>query len=84
MSKRTIHEVVSEVLRSAGRPMSANEIFEEIKSRGLYQFNSKNPSGIVRSQLRRYCQGNNQPNASNVKYFRMNADGLFELLDGLK
>ena len=81
MSKKTIHQVISEVLRGAGRPMSAREIYEEIARQGLYEFKAKDPANIVRGQLRRHCAGVKAPRGTGTKYFRMTNDGLFALLE---
>ncbi len=54
MSKKPIHAVISEVLASSDRPMSAREIYELIVSQNLYEFKAKDPANIVRGQLRRH------------------------------
>lgn len=79
MTRKPIHEVISDVLRKAGKPMSAREIYEEITAQGLYEFNAKDPASIVRGQLRRHCE--NVKGTGTVKHFRMAGDGLFELAE---
>ena len=79
--KKAIHEVISEVLRTAGRPMSSREIYDEIVRLGLYEFKAKDPANIVRGQLRRHCVGVKKSGGSGIDYFRMTGDGRFALLD---
>jgi hypothetical protein len=80
MTRKPIHAVISEVLVEAGRPMSAREIYEQIQSRGLYDFKAKDPPSIVRGQLRKHCTNVQAPYGARVRYFRMTEEGLFEIL----
>jgi restriction system protein len=59
--------------------MSAQEIYEQIVGQGLYEFKAKDPSNIVRGQLRRHCVG--AKGGASKKCFRMTDDGLFALLE---
>ena len=79
MAKATIHQVIANVLRDAGKPLSSTEIYEAIKSKGLYEFKAKDPSNIVRGQLHRHCVNVKSPGA-RIKYFEQTADGNFKLL----
>ena len=80
-AKKAIHEVISEVLRAAGRPMSSREIYDEIVRCGLYEFKAKDPANIVRGQLRRHCVGVKKSGGSGIDYFSMTGEGRFALLD---
>ncbi len=51
----TIIEAAKQALKELGRPASAQEIYNQILSKGLYRFGAKKPLGIVRSELRRHC-----------------------------
>lgn len=51
----TIAEAAAEVLRSAKRPLSIDEIVTGINERALYSFNSTDQLAIVREQVRRHC-----------------------------
>ena len=79
--KDTIHRIISDVLRIAGRPMFPNEIYAAISQENLYFFKAQNPLHIVKSQLRRHCKELNFPSARAMKYFTMTSDGRFQLLD---
>lgn len=79
-SKPNLATVISEVLRDAGKPMTADAIFSVLESKSLYEFNSKNPSGIVRSCLSRHSAENTSPNASKRKVFTQKSDGTYGLL----
>lgn len=60
-SKPNLATVISDVLRDAGKPMTADAIFSVIESKSLYEFNSKTPTGIVRSCLSRHSAENTTP-----------------------
>lgn len=77
MTQKPIHVVISDVLRQADKPMSAREIYDQIRAQGLYEFKAKDPASIVRSQLRRHCT--DVKGSADVKYFQMTDEGLFEL-----
>ena len=78
--KPTIPNAIAAVLKASSVPMSANEIYQGIISRSLYQFNSDAPLSIVRSQLRRRCMGLEFPTAEPVKLFSMAENGKYALL----
>ena len=80
MAKVTIKECIKRVLSDAGAPMSSGDIYEKIREQSLYEFNTANPSNVVRSQLRRHCR-NLQRKDSADGIFEMTADGLFRLAD---
>ncbi len=53
----TIIEAAVRVLKNAGRPLSAQEVYTEICKENLYSFGAKDPLSIVRSELRRHSVG---------------------------
>lgn len=67
----TVVEAISEILSKNNRPMTSKEIYESIIKENLYEFNSKNPLGIVRSAVRRHCVNLVFPTAMLIKYFIM-------------
>lgn len=79
-SKPNLATVISEVLAKAAKPMTADAIFAEIQSSSLYEFNSKNPAGIVRSCLSRHSVENTSPAASKRKVFTQRGDGSYSLI----
>jgi hypothetical protein len=79
MTKKPIHAVISGVLGQADKPMSAREIYDQIRDQGLYEFKAKDPASIVRGQLRRHYT--DVKGSASVKYFRLVQDGCFELLE---
>ena len=81
MAKKTIHQVISEVLGAAGRPMTSREIYQAILEQSLYEFKAKDPANIVRNQLRRHCIDVTATRGASVKYFKMTDDGRFALLE---
>lgn len=81
MSKpTTIPQVISQVLRANKGAMSAKEIYEAVVAANLYTFKAQDPLSVVKTQLRRHCEGLNFPSARAVKYFAMTKDGKYLLL----
>ncbi len=65
----TIVEAIKEVLSLNNKPMTSQEIYSEIISRGLYEFGAKQPESIVNSKLRKHCFGLDFPSSSPAKHF---------------
>ena len=80
MPSTTIHAVISDVLRNARRPLTLVEIYDAIVDGQLYEFQSKDPFGIVRNQLKRHCIENQHSCAAKAKYFSQTADNRFTLV----
>jgi hypothetical protein len=66
----SIVEAALAVLRQAGRPLTASEVYEAIKAQGLYSFKAKQPAQIVLQQLRRHCSDVNGKSGAPTKYFK--------------
>lgn len=79
-NSRTITNAIQHVMVAAGHPLSAEEAYKSIVAAGLYQFHADNPSHVVRTQIRRHCEGLDFPSAARVKYFRLVGDGRYEPL----
>lgn len=77
--RRTIVQAVIEVMKLRGRPMTVTEVYEAIISDGLYTFNTDTPVHVVRSQIRRHCEGLDFPSSSPTKHFIMQ-NGAYWLL----
>lgn len=80
IARRTIVESIELVLREERGPLTPKAIYNRIVHRGLYRFNTDNPVHVVRSQIRRHCEGLDFPSASSRKYFRMLPDGSYDLV----
>ena len=76
----TIVEAIKTVMLAKGAPMTANEAYAAIVNRHLYDFHADDPAAIVRSQIRRHCEGLDFTTASGTKHFRTVADGRYEPL----
>lgn len=79
--KKAIHEVAAEVLAEHKRPMTADEIYESITSRGLYEFKARSPRSVLRSQLRRHAANAKSPHQAKNSIFNVSADGKFSLIE---
>ncbi len=77
--KKAIHEIAAEILADYKRAMTADEIYNVIIERGLYEFKAKSPKSVLRSQLRRHTLGASATGSPATAIFKMSADGQFSL-----
>ncbi len=77
--KKAIHQIAADVLADAKRAMTAEEIYDSIVSRGLYEFKAKDPKSVLRSQLRRHTESGGNANKSVHTIFTLSSDGKFSL-----
>jgi restriction system protein len=80
----TITEAIRQVLAQKSKPMTAIEIYEAIVKASLFEFKSTSAASIVRSQIRRHCEGIQAQSASATKYFRLVGSNRYELLDSAR
>ena len=80
MAKKTLATVIMDVLTANGSPMTAAEVHSAITKGNLFEFNSKDPVGIVRSALSRHSVENKHSCASKTKHFSQLPDGRFAKL----
>lgn len=80
----TITEAIKQVMLAKGAPMTADEAYRAIVIAKLYEFHSDNPGHIVRSQIRRHCEGLDFPSAASTKFFRLIGENSYELLKEVK
>lgn len=66
--RKTVAQVVVEVLRAAQKPLTLAEITQIILAQKLYTFNTKDPRGIVRSAIDRRCDGLSRKNAVGEQF----------------
>lgn len=78
----TIVQAIEQVMRAAGTPLSAREVYDAIMAASLYTFRAKAPQQIVAQQIRRHCKGIDTPNAAPVKLFQRVSANRFSLLVG--
>ena len=69
----TILEAIQQVLKEGNRPLTSEEIYEDIKHKKLYSFGAKNPKGVAQGIIRRHCSGIDFPTAHPVKYFKIDS-----------
>lgn len=68
----TILDACTEVLAKSNDPLTAEQIYEEIRRRGLYEFKAKDPRSMVRGTLRKHLR------ASQPHRVRQVDSGRFE------
>ena len=76
----TIVESIKKTLKKSTTPLSVHQIYAEIERAKLYRFNTKDPLGVVRQQVRRHCEGLFFPSAMPNKYFFQAENGKYGLL----
>ena len=67
----TIIEAIQQVLNDEGKPLTHKQIYSLIVSRKYYEFGAKDPISVVRSKLRKHCEGLNFASASPKKIFSL-------------
>ncbi|HMN14378.1 MAG TPA: restriction endonuclease, partial [Bellilinea sp.] len=77
----TITEAIKQVMINHGAPMTVNEAYHAIVVANLYEFHADNPLQIVRSQIRRHCEGLDFPSATPTKYFKLIGENRYYVLE---
>lgn len=80
----TITDAIKQVMQAKGTPMTVNEAYHAIVDAKLYEFHADNPAQVVRSQIRRHCEGLDFPSATQTKLFRLVGENCFEPLEEIK
>jgi len=80
MPEITIKDAVQKVIREAGQPMTANEVYNQIVAQDLRKFGAKDPVSIVNTVLRRHTEGVELKKSSPQKLFRMTSDKQFTVI----
>lgn len=78
----TIVEAAKEALRRSKKPMTVEEIHQTIVENKLYEFKAREPRGVLRTQIRRHCEGITGRATSDAKHFRTSDSGKRYLLSG--
>ena len=77
----TITEAVKKVLMQNSKPLTVAEIHQAIVAGSLFEFKSNSAAAIVRSQIRRHCEGVRSANVSEKKHFRLVGTDRYELME---
>ena len=78
--RNPIHLIAANIIKESGHAMTAQEVYQVMVDRKLYEFKAKNPATVVRSQLRRHCVNHATKNKIGAGVFKMTSDGKFELV----
>lgn len=78
--KKAIHEIAEEILAEYKKPMTADEIYDVIASRSLYDFKAKSPRSVLKNQLRRHAANVQGPNQAKTGVFELSSIGTFTLV----
>jgi restriction system protein len=74
----TITEAILKVMRDKGVPITALEVYNEIVNQNLYNFGAKDPSSVVRMEIRRQCLGIDWKSSRAEKVFKLCEGGTYE------
>lgn len=77
----TITEAIRFVMNEQDTPMTADEAYSAIVDAGLYVFHADNPRHVVRSQIRRHCEGVVFPSSSPNKHFALVGENRYRPLN---
>ncbi|MCB1194019.1 MAG: hypothetical protein KDK90_26520 [Leptospiraceae bacterium] len=78
-AKITVKQAIIETLKKEDRPLTVEEIYSGIIKNNLYTFNSESPISIVRSELRKNCEGVELKLSKQEKYFKITSEGKYSL-----
>lgn len=84
MKKLTIKEAILEVLNNSNVPLSSKSIFDTIIEHDYYRFKAEDPHYVVRTLIRRHCQGLDFPSSSPKKYYQIFEDGTYHTINFTK
>jgi|CryBogDrversion2_7_1035282.scaffolds.fasta_scaffold313336_1 restriction system protein len=76
----TMLEASIKVLTQAGKPLTAQEIYELIIKDNLFTFGAKKPISVLQSQLRQSCIEFNGKTASKNPKLKQDSDKRFSLI----
>lgn len=79
MERRTVVQVVVELLRESKQPMTIAEITQAMLSQNLHDFNGKDPKLLVQGAIERRCEGLDRPDTIIPTYFVKLPDGKYRL-----
>jgi len=79
MKKQTICTAAIETLKTNGKVMRANEIYDFIIKNNLYQFKAKDPLSILKSELRKHSAGITLAGKTGTKHFQLQKDGYYAI-----
>ncbi|MCL5024004.1 MAG: restriction endonuclease [Nitrospirae bacterium] len=77
----TINEAIKKVILEYGSPMTADGAYQAIIDKNLYEFHANNPAHVVRSQIRRHCEGLDFLSAAPTKHFKLVGENRYWPLD---
>jgi len=78
--KKAIHEIAKDILAEHKKPMTADEIYDVMTSRRLYEFKAKSPRSVLKNQLRRHAANVQGPNQAKTVVFELSSSGTFTLV----
>ncbi len=76
----TIIDAALTVLKTANKPLSADEIYVEICKSQLFEFKAQDPKAILKAQLRKNCLGFTGKSAAVKPRLKQLADKKFQVL----
>lgn len=75
----TLKDAAANVLRNVKKPLTVDELFDEITRRKLFEFKAQQPKVVLTRTLRKHCQGVELHVSSDTKLFKI-VDGRYAIL----
>lgn len=75
----TIVQAAIAVLKQNAVAMTADEIFDEIVAQQLIVFKAAEPRAVLRTQLRRHCEGVQQAMRAQTTFFQITDGKRFSI-----
>jgi len=79
-SNDTIAQVAWRLLLESHRPMTVDEIYQNICARNLYDFNTSEPLTVLREQIRRHCSSLERGISYEPTLFKALSQGKYEVV----
>ncbi|MAS93099.1 MAG: hypothetical protein CMO55_07870 [Verrucomicrobiales bacterium] len=76
----TVKEAAIEVLKTAGRALTVEEILSDIKGRNLFLFRTTGPRGVLLATMKRHSENTHSCTPAKAKVFRQVSGDRFELI----
>lgn len=67
----TIIDAIKAVMIEHNKPLTAKESYKAIVDKGLYEFHAQKPEHVVRTEIRRHCEGIDFPSSAQTKHFKL-------------
>lgn len=75
----TVRDAILKTFKDKGAPLTPKQIYDYIIEQNIYSFNTDQPLHVVKTRLRRDCDGLNFSASNKKKYFQLLSNGSYWL-----